>query len=225
MTILGTILFMLCVYTMGFLAAMPIGATQLEIARRSINGYLSSALMIMVGSVMSDVMYGVITFFGLASFLQDPQVVAIFWLVGAGILVVLGVWAIRDGLRYQAVDIDSKRTLQKHDVAFVTGFSLALTNPFMIIWWLLGARLVKDIGIIERIKTFETLLFLLMGGLGIASYLSLLAFFVYRVKKFFSQRAIQRITIAYGIVLLSLAIYFIVRSASALAGPRGVSAP
>jgi threonine/homoserine/homoserine lactone efflux protein len=210
---------------MGFLAAIPIGATQLEIARRSINGYLSSALMIMVGSVMSDVMYGVIAFFGLASFLQDPQVVAIFWLVGAGILVVLGAWAIRDGLRFQAVDIESKRILQKHDVAFVTGFSLALTNPFMIVWWLLGARLMKDIGIIERIRTSETLLFLLMGGLGIASYLSLLAFLVHGVKKFFSQQAVQRITIAFGIVLLGLAAYFIVRSASALTGLKGVSAP
>lgn len=214
---------MLCVYVMGFLAAMPIGATQLEIARRSINGYLSSALMIMVGSVISDVMYGVIAFFGFSSFLKNPEVVAIFWLVGAGILVALGAWAIRDGLRFRVVDIRSQRVLQKRDVAFVTGFSLALTNPFMILWWLLGARLLKDIGMIERYRTSETLLFLLMGGLGIASYLSLLAFFVYRVKKFFSQRAIQRVTIAFGVVLLGLAIYFIWQSVSALIGTKGVS--
>jgi LysE type translocator. len=54
---------------MGFVAAVPVGATQLEIARRSLNGYFSSALMIMVGSVISDVMYGIIALFGIAPFL------------------------------------------------------------------------------------------------------------------------------------------------------------
>jgi hypothetical protein len=57
-----------------------------------------------------------------------------------------------------------------------------------------------------------------MGGLGIASYLSLLAFAVYRAKKFVSQRTTQRITIAFGVALLGLAIYFIVRSISVFSG-------
>jgi putative Mn2+ efflux pump MntP len=160
MTFLKTFFFMLCVYVMGFFAAIPIGATQLEIARRSLHGYLSSALMIMVGSVLSDILYGVVAFFGIASFLQNPKVVAIFWLGGGGLLVVLGVWVIRDGLRPRVVDMESRKMLQKQDVAFITGFSLAVTNPLMVVWWLLGARLLKDIGIMERYGTSETLLFL-----------------------------------------------------------------
>jgi hypothetical protein len=56
------------------------------------------------------------------------------------------------------------------------------------------------------------------GGLGIASYLSLLAYGVYRAKKFVSQQTIRRITIVFGVALLGLAIYFIVQSVSVLSG-------
>jgi threonine/homoserine/homoserine lactone efflux protein len=209
-------LFLLCVYIMGFVAAIPIGATQLEIARRSMNGYLSSALMVMVGSVLSDVMYGAIAFFGITSFLQEPGVVAIFWMVGASLLVVLGVWVIRESKRSVNSNSPSGKILRHHKTAFLTGFSLAVTNPFMIMWWLLGARLMNDIGIIQRYNTFDFLLFLMSGGLGIASYLSLLALVIYRVKKFFSERNIRRITMAFGIVLLGLAAYFILQSALGL---------
>ncbi len=80
---------------MGFVAAVPVGATQLEIARRSINGYLSSALVVVAGALLSDVMYGTIALFGIASFLQDPKVVAVFEAVSAVVCAALGIWAIR----------------------------------------------------------------------------------------------------------------------------------
>jgi len=53
---------------MGFLTAIPIGATQIEIAKRSLNNQIPAALMVVLGSVFSDVMYGIIALFGVALF-------------------------------------------------------------------------------------------------------------------------------------------------------------
>ena len=57
-TPLRIVLAVMAVYAMGFATAIPVGPTQLEIAKRSLNGYLSSALMIIVGQLISDLFYG-----------------------------------------------------------------------------------------------------------------------------------------------------------------------
>jgi threonine/homoserine/homoserine lactone efflux protein len=209
-----------CTYSMGFLAAIPVGATQLEIARRSIKGFLSSALMIMVGSVLSDLMYGVIAFWGVLPFLQNPKVIAAFWLLGGIIMIVLGVWAIRDSRPHQAARRYADRPLQLKGVAFVTGFSLALTNPFMIAYWLIGAHLLKNFGLIQKYGTSDIILFLSVGALGLGSYLAVLSLSVYKAKRFFSNRSIRRITVALGITLLVASTYFIVHAVLAFtSGP------
>ena len=71
---------------MGFCAAVPVGATQIEIAKRSLNSHLRAAYMVALGSVSSDVMYGFIALFGVAPFLKEKIVVAVFGLVATIIL-------------------------------------------------------------------------------------------------------------------------------------------
>ena len=63
-----TFLFLFFTYIMGFITAIPIGATQIEIAKRSLNNHLRAAYMVAAGSVSSDVMYGAIALFGVAPF-------------------------------------------------------------------------------------------------------------------------------------------------------------
>ena len=80
---------------MGFAAAIPIGATQIEIAKRSLNNQLRPAYMVVTGSVFSDVMYGFIALFGVAPFLKSKIVVAVSGLVSALILWLLAFLAFR----------------------------------------------------------------------------------------------------------------------------------
>jgi len=49
-------------YVIGFFTAIPIGATQVEIAKRSISGYFKEALMVVAGSATSDLMYGFLVY-------------------------------------------------------------------------------------------------------------------------------------------------------------------
>jgi hypothetical protein len=49
------------------------------------------------GSVLSDAMYGVVAFWGVAPFLRDKTVIVIFWIFGAIVTAILGIWAIREG--------------------------------------------------------------------------------------------------------------------------------
>ena len=208
--------FILAAYLMGFVAAIPVGATQLEIARRSLNGFPSSAAMLVAGSVISDAMYGVIALFGIAPFLRSPSVSMVFGFVNAGILIILGIWALIESRKNIKEDINGNNILKKKNISFITGFSLAVTNPIMIYWWLLGHRFISDFKLIEWGKDPSIIVFLAAGSLGIGSYLLLLTFGVYRIKKFFPLRTIKKITAYFGISLFLLAAYFLFKSVELL---------
>jgi threonine/homoserine/homoserine lactone efflux protein len=206
---------MLLAYAMGFFTAIPVGATQVEIAKRALNNQMRAALLVMSGSVLSDVMYGCIAFFGLAPFLQDERTVALFGLCGTVILWVLAYFTLRQSVRAHIVPLNTT-LLKSGRWSLITGFSLAVTNPIMIFWWLVGAKIVRDLGLVRAFDLEISLLFLVCGGLGLATYLTSLAFVLQWAKKFVSEKFMHRIHFALGIVLVLLSVYFLVSSLKVL---------
>ena len=209
------IIFLISAYFTGVLAAVPAGPVQLEVVRRSINGHIRSALMVVLGALIVDIFYGVIAFFGIAPYLKEEKIMALFWLAGSVILTVLGIMVIRNS---------SGKTTIKHEPGylgkkrwgFLGGLSLSATNPMMIIWWLAGAKLFIDMRLIDSLTPDLAVSFLVAGGSGLASYLIFLSIFLYWAKKFLSERWIRTINLLFGYGLLIIAAYFIFSSLSYL---------
>jgi len=212
---MDTFLFLLVTYVMGFFTAVPIGATQIEIAKRSLNDHLRAAYMVAIGSVSSDMMYGAIALFGVAPFMKDKTVVAVFGLVATIILWLLAYFTFRDGAKANMLEL-THATLKSKRLSFFTGFSLAVTNPMMIVWWLIGVRITKDLGVVENLDPSASLLFLLFGGLGLASYLFFLANALHWAKKFISNEMMKKVNYGLGVVLVMLSFYFLYSSIHAL---------
>lgn len=205
------VVFLLSAYLMGCIAAIPAGPVQIEVVRRSVNGHLMPSMMVVLGAFFADVAYGSIAFFGIAPFLEEKRVMAIFWLAGGLILIGLSVVIIRHSLKSQEVSY-SPEHLKKKRWAFLGGLTLSATNPMMILWWLSGARIFRDIGLIKNFTPDVAAWFLAAGSLGLASYLTALSLFIYWAKKFISFRVLRRINLAFGIFLLLIALYFIYTS-------------
>ncbi len=206
-----TFLFLILTYIMGFLTAIPIGATQIEIAKRSLSSRLKQAYMVVAGSVCSDVMYGFIALFGLAPFLKEKLVEGIFELAAVVILWLLAFFTLKSNSKTNFIDM-SNLTLTSKRLSFATGFSLAVTNPMMIFWWLLGAKFIKNLGLVSDFNFKESLMFLIVGGIGLASYLTTLANILHWAKKFISVQLMKKINFGMGIVLILLSFYFLVNS-------------
>jgi threonine/homoserine/homoserine lactone efflux protein len=211
-----TFAFLLVTYVMGFLTAVPIGATQIEIAKRALNNHLRAAYMVAVGSVASDVMYGFIALFGVAPFLKDKIVVAVFGIVATLILWLLAYFTFRGGAKASMLQL-SHATIKSKRLSLVTGFSLAVTNPMMIVWWLIGVRIIRDLGLTGSFDTKTSLLFLMTGGLGLASYLITLTNALYWAKKFISNDMMKKVNYGLGLVLVLLSFYFLGSSINTLA--------
>ncbi len=201
---------LIAIYIMGFFTAIPIGATQIEIVKRALAGHVKAALMVVLGSTISDVMYGFIAFFGIAPFLKEKIVMAGFWLVGSIILFVLGGHTLKNYKKTIQVKGESK-ALKHNGLSLVVGFSLAATNPMMIFWWLTVADIEARIGLIEKFTTNTHLLFLLFGGIGIGSYLVTLSFVLRWANKFLSDTTERKINLSLGIILIVIGFYFLFR--------------
>jgi threonine/homoserine/homoserine lactone efflux protein len=213
---MNTTLFLLLTYLMGFTAAIPVGATQIEIAKRSLNDQLRAAYMVITGSVFSDVMYGFIAMFGVAPFLEDKIIVAVFGFAATLLLWLLAFFTFKDHSKTSMNGLNIA-ALKNKKLSLVIGFSLAVTNPMMIIWWLIGEKFIREIGLISIFTTRITLLYLIVGGAGIFSYLFSFANILHWTKKLISNEMMKKVNYGLGVALVLISIYFLISSIHKLA--------
>jgi threonine/homoserine/homoserine lactone efflux protein len=162
-------------------------------------------------------MYGVIALFGVAPFFSNQKAVAIFELCGAVILWVLAFLTLKEGTNPYLLEF-APSFLKSRRIAFITGLSLSIVNPMMIFWWLVGVQIVRHLNLVDIFAPPLSLVFVLCGALGLSTYLTALAVALHWAKKFFSNKAMKKIHIALGFVLIALSLYFLVNSLRILFG-------
>jgi len=193
---------------LGFLAAIPVGGSQIEACKRAICGHLRAAWMVVLGSVSSDIMYGIAALYGIGPFLEVPWVTVAFSALGAVVIWVLAYLTIKMSRRPQLLNLE-KSSLKNKRWAFLTGFSLAATNPVMILTWLWGASLAKHLGLATPFRGDLKALFIVGGAVGLGGYLGSLSFVMYRIKHFIPLKALGKVYYWLGIVLFFLSFFFI----------------
>lgn len=203
-----TLLLVPATYAIGFVTAIPVGPTQIEITKRSLRGYVSQAVMIAVGSATSDVMYGLIAMFGIAPFLHNDKVMTVFWFLSSAMLVGLGVFTLLPHARRKE-RAEAESVLADGRLSLLLGFTIAVTNAPIVLWWLIYAQLIRRMGILSVFSTDAAIVFVLSGGLGIASYLILLSFIMKRVGRSISKKTENAINISLGVILILLSFYSI----------------
>ena len=215
--IMKTFWFFLVAFVMGFMSAIPVGAVQIEVARRSLNDQLRAAYLTALGSVCSDIMYGLVAMFGVAPFLEDRTVVAVFGLCATAILWVLAFFTFKGGARSVNGPGGAVSKSKSDKMSLVIGFTLSVPNPMMIVWWLIGGKFIRGLGLIRNFTTGDIFVFLAAGGLGLFSYPAALANILYRTKKFISRRMLKKINYGLGAMLVGLSFYFLISSLRKLA--------
>jgi threonine/homoserine/homoserine lactone efflux protein len=203
----GLSLFFLAV-GLGFVAAIPVGGSQIEACKRAICGHLGAAWAVVLGSVSSDIMYGIIALYGIAPFLEKPEVVVFFSALGAVVLWALAYLTIKMSRQPRRLQLN-ECALKSRRWAYFTGFSLAVTNPVMILTWLWGVSLAKHLGLAAPFPGRLKAIFIAGGAVGLAGYLSFLSFVMYRIKHFIPFKFLGRVYYWLGIVLFVLSFFFL----------------
>lgn len=193
---------------LGVIAAIPIGACQIEMAKRAIAGHLRASLMVALGSAGSDIIYGSVALFGIAPVLEVPGVLAAFSAGGALILWLLAYRTWRESKRPHELDLQES-TLASHRWALATGFFLGMANAPIILSWLFGATVAKRLGL-SPVATHAAKAYFVAGGvLGLGGYMVVMSILTHRMRHFLSLRAIGNVYWWLAVVLLALSLYFV----------------
>jgi threonine/homoserine/homoserine lactone efflux protein len=164
--------------------------------------------MIIAGSVLPNLAFGALAVFGFAPYLQIPWVMGTANAVGAAALLILGFLTVRESRRPGGVDLAST-ALGDPRRAFLTGLTLTLGTPSLILMWLFGAALLIRSGLASAGNNVDSVLLLAGGTVGLAAYPSLLAVLVGRFKKMLPPSAVSRVYFWLGLALLAMALYFV----------------
>ncbi|MGB9755709.1 MAG: LysE family translocator [Desulfurella sp.] len=197
-------------FLVGFLIAIPIGAVQIEVAKRAINNNLKSAYMVALGSVCSDIIYGIIASFGITSFLDDEKVKAVLLFSSGLLLAILSILAFRDGIKKNVSLSQLKH--KTHHMSIMTGFTMSFTNPLMIVFWIVYVQFAYDIGVIPYYNPLYLFAFVLFSGMGLLSYLLVIARILNHIRKSFNTSLVNKINIVLAFILAGFSLYFLVRS-------------
>jgi threonine/homoserine/homoserine lactone efflux protein len=215
--VLRYILFILATFSLGFISAIPVGAVQVEAARRALHGHIRAALLVSLGALTGDLCYGVLAYFGLFPVLRERVVMAWFWLIGGVFVVFLAYGLFSQGLRQ--VEVRERSRLARHrGRAFFTGLVLAFSNPLMILWWLLGERFLNTLGLVKVFDRTTAIEVLAVGGLGMFAYPAILSFTLYWLHRSIPERFIMKMSTVSAVALFLFALYLIGRSLVILLG-------
>ncbi len=203
--LLATVLFGII---LGFLTSIPVGAVQLEVIKKTINGHKKPAIVTAMGSALSDFLYGMLALFGFGHYLMHKDFQVLIYSLGIIVLSYLVYKSYQE--RKYMLHEESQISYGKR-LSFVTGFTIAITNPGMIIWWFVGFKLFADLNMFTEMTPAIKTLFVFSGASGLALYLILEAIILHRFQKSFSEKFLYRANIFLMVILALLISYFTVK--------------
>ncbi len=195
---------------LGFLSSIPVGAVQLEVIKKTIHGHTKPAIVTALGSATSDLIYGILTLFGFGHWLLHKDFQIFIYIMG---IIVLSYLIFRSYKERKYMLHMTKRIKYKKRLSFLTGFTIAVTNPGMIIWWFVGFRLYADLNLFTEITSPIKLCFVISGAAGLALYLIVEAAILHRYQKSFSEKFLYKANTFLMMILGILTLYFIYKLA------------
>ncbi len=196
---------------LGFLSSIPVGAVQLEVIKKTINGHKKPAIATAMGSACSDSLYGMLALFGFGDYLLHKDFQLFIYSLG---IIVLSYLVYKSYQEREYMLHEDKQIKYGKRISFLTGFTIAITNPGMIIWWFVGFKLFADLNLFTAMTTAIKALFVFSGAFGLALYLTLEAVILHRFQKSFSEKFLYKANTFLMIILVVLITYFVIKLVS-----------
>ena len=181
---------------MGLGVSVPIGPVNVLIMSYALRSY-TKALCLGLGAMSADMLYLVLSAFGISQLAKIPIVFTCISVFGAAFLLYIALGIYRQAKR--SVQIQSVER-GSHVAVFGKGFLLNIFNPYVIMFWLSVSASIGR----ERFG-------LALAGLvcGILSWITLFALAVYKSRAKISDRAARAFAYISALILIFFALKLI----------------
>ncbi|RDI46556.1 LysE family translocator [Aquicella lusitana] len=187
---------------LGWGAAIPIGAINLEMIRRNLQFGTAAGLALGFGACCADVTYLVLLSLGVLQILHHPFVIKAVGILGSLLLTWFGYKALRLKSVYFNDQPQAPMRIRSPWRHAIEGYLLTLINPYTILFW-------SSISMTIAVMTHASDHAVFYAGLGVLlgtfSWAAGLNGFLHFTRHRLSKRTIQKINIAGGIILIGFA--------------------
>lgn len=149
---------------MGLLLSMMIGPVFFALVTKSMDHGFKQAAMLALGVFLSDLIYVVVTYFGVQILTLIPNMEHYLGFFGGVILVGFGVSFFQKKIEDAPANLPP--TLASQGKAFLQGFGINGINPFVMLFWISIASMVSiktSWRFSERVFFYAALLFTVLG--------------------------------------------------------------
>jgi len=195
----------------GVALAAPIVPINIEIVRRGLSGGFVAGWLVGLGAVVADTIFCILVVTGAAPLADRPALRAPLYLLGAVVLLYLGL----NGLRASAAQPLPSPAVSMHRRSFATGFLMAAGNPMGLVYWFsIGAALIA--AAIEQAGAGAAPVLVAGVFSGIVLWVTLLSGLTRAGRPFVSPRVLRALNVAGALALAAFGIYFAWLGVSAL---------
>jgi putative LysE/RhtB family amino acid efflux pump len=184
-------------FGLGFLVALQLGPMSLFLIRSTLRGGLVVGLAIGGGIAVVDAVYAALGAVGAASLLSIDALRTAFALLGAAVLLVLGVRTLRDAFRARDGAVTREEAASPRR-AFATALAATASNPATIASWAAIFAAASGVGADDSPV-------LLVAGVGLGSlcWVTILALATATARRAAGPRAIRVADIVAGVGLVA----------------------
>lgn len=155
-----------------------------------------------LGVALSDVLFIVLTYFGIAGFLEDPSFQKTIRLAGGSLLLLLGLYYLLKPAERTVPLSPIQKEFRKGNF-IMKGLMLNLFNPSTLFYWV---TLVGVVSVKYNNNHFMILVFFSTLVCAVFSLDVLKSYLANRIKKFFTTKMIMRLNRLLGIILIMVGI-------------------
>lgn len=185
--------------SMGLLLSVMIGPVFFTLIQNSIENGFRHTVVLALGILSSDLIYVVITFFGVSLLAQNPLFEVILGYVGGAVLIGFGISAYfkKNTGRISSGGLTIPKA--KKTTGFLKGFGINGINPFVMLFWISIAGLVN---LKNDFKKADIVLYYFGILFTVFSIDLLKAYIAKQLKSFVTPRLMKKLNIAVAIVLV-----------------------
>jgi threonine/homoserine/homoserine lactone efflux protein len=187
-------------FGIGFVSALPVGPSALEIVRRGVCYGFWAAFLVALGAVTTDVIYSSLALFGVSRLVINSHVAQdISGSIAAVVIAAIGAYTIYKAIKDQ--DLPVEKSQKKELPSYLAGLAISIFNPFVLIYWTGLVSLVYQSSYVGGNQQ-KAEIFMVALILGIITWTIILSYLSSLGKIKLSQKFRRNINLAIGIILV-----------------------
>lgn len=198
---------------LGISLAAPIGPVKAMLLNTGIKNGFFHAWLFSLGAIVTDIMYMLLVYFGVAQFIDTAFMKTLLWSFGCFVLIYTG---IENLLSLHKIEMDYnfvKYVRLRHSL--LSGFLMALLNPLTILFWLgiYGSILAQSS---ESFSNSQIIIYSTAILVGIMMWDFTLSLLSSSARKFLSTKFLKIISFLSSISMIIFGVYFGIQAYNSL---------